>query len=160
MINLNPPPILEREYRHDLPDEMSYLTHDGKNAWISAKVRPGGHSNPAFLEWQDKVKLHEKVSQIEVAQLVGKPEEYAKADIKHGEETADFVIGGLFDTCVISWATNIANNGAEMTFDKEHFVALSKVRSAAIADFFAGLAEFVIRVGEFVAKADEDAAKN
>jgi hypothetical protein len=75
-------------------------------------------------------------------------------------EMGEMKLNSLYDACIISWDTNILNDGKAMKCNKENFMLLADVRIEEIINCFLDFSKYVEELGNFINKADEVTEKN
>lgn len=159
MLKLKKPNLSDMTFRREFPEHLAYLASDGP-AYIEIICRAGGYLNPKLQRLNDEIELHRNVRTFEMIEISKDRTKYAEASNKLAKEIGRMRFEAFYDACVVSWATNIENDGGPMPCDKDHFVALADVKIDEISNFFVEFARYVEDVTKFVAKADEETEKN
>lgn len=157
-MKLNQPKTSLGTYRRELPPDCDYLA-GGATAYIEAKCNPGGHLNAGLMAANDQIDLTRRVASLEASEKKDKAD-YAKAIDKAAREAGEARFAAIYEHCVVSWETNIHDDGKPMECNRANFLALAGVRHPAIVGAMTGFAQYVEDIGRFVREADGDAEKN
>lgn len=159
MLKLKTPNISEQQFRREFSDDVAYLADEGK-AYISITCRAGGYLNTKLQALQDNIELHRSVKTYEMVDYMKDRAKYAEMSNELAEEVGRMRFEAFYDACVVSWETNIQNDGKPMTCDKDHFIALAGVKIKEVSDYFVSFARYVDDLSNFIMKADEETEKN
>jgi hypothetical protein len=159
MLKLKKPKMSDMTYRREFSDELTFLSEEDKT-WIEIKCRAGGWANPDLVRLRDDIQTYRQAKSIESAKLIKDTAKYAEMSASTDKEVGRKLFEAIFDACVISWDTNIKNDGKAMHCDKDHFLALADIRINEISEYFMEFAKYVDELSNFRAEADGETEKN
>ena len=159
MLNLKKPQMSDMTFRREFSDELSFLS-DADATFIEIKCRAGGWANPELTKMRDDIQTYKQAKSLEAARELKDADKYAEMSAKTEREVGEKLFEAIYDACVISWATNIQNDGGKMKCDKDHFLALADVRINEISEYFMDFAKYVDDLSNFRAEADAVTEKN
>ena len=97
---------------------------------------------------------------MEVSEHFKDKKKYATEMANMSKELGEMKLHSLYDACVISWNTNILNNGKPMKCNKDNFMELAQIRIEEFVNYFVDFSKYVEELGNFINKADEVSEKN
>lgn len=159
MLNLKKPKMSDMTYRREFSDELTFLSDEDKT-WIEIQCRAGGWANPNLIKMRDDIQIFKQSKSIEVSKMISEPEKYAEISAKTDRQIGAKLFEAIYESCVISWNTNIQNNGKSMICDKDHFLALADVRIDELVQYFIDFATYVEDLSNFRAEIDGETEKN
>lgn len=159
MLKLKKPSMSDMTFEREFTDELAFLADKGK-AYISIKCRAGGWANPDLVRMRDDIQVWRQSKALSMASLAKEPEKYAEQSAAMEKEIGGKMFQAVYDCCVVSWATNIENDGKPMECNRDNFVALADVRISEIAEYFVDFARYVDDLGNFRSDMERQTAKN
>jgi len=125
-------------------------------AFIEIDARPAGQVNSAFMAAQEEIALAHAIRGEEIGDAA------TPAQIKTIREFGRDLIAVIFDTCVITWRTNLIDDetGQTLTCDRETFLALADVRIGAVSQVFVDFQQAIADAGKKVLQDTEATVKN
>jgi len=97
---------------------------------------------------------------LKATKMIDNEDKYTKFKFDSDKEVGKKLFEALYDTCVVSWETNIQNDGTKMKCDKEHFLELADVKINELSEFFMDWAKYVDELGNFRQEVEEETVKN
>ena len=97
---------------------------------------------------------------LKASKMVDDEDQYTRFKSESEKEVGKKLFEALYDTCVVSWETNIQNDGTKMVCDKAHFLALADAKINEISKFFMDWAKYVDELGNFRQEVEEETVKN
>jgi hypothetical protein len=158
MLNLSKPRMSDMTFKRELPNHLSYLSK-GKT-FISIRCRAGGYINTEWQKLNDEIDTQRQVKTMEVTDHFKDKKKYAQEMSNMSKELGEMRLHSLYDACIISWDTNILNNGKPMQCNRENFMELAQIRIEELVDYFLDFSKYVEEIGNFINKADEVTEKN
>lgn len=122
-------------------------------AFIEIDARPAGRINSAFMAAREEMTLAHML----------RPEAVTDAEkLIAAQAYGRDAMAAIYDTCVLSWRTNLIDDGtgATLTCDRETFLALADVRIAEVSDALRAFVEQAVAAGDRVIEETEAATKN
>jgi len=115
-------------------------------AYIEIDARPAGQINTAFMAARDEVTMAHRVRET--------PEEQRAFALDW--------IGAIYDTCVLSWRTNLIDDttGQVLTCDRPTFLELADVRVAEVAKAMLDFQAAILEAGQKIIDDTEATIKN
>lgn len=159
MLKLKQPSMSDMDFRREFSDDLSFLADKGK-AYISIKCRAGGWVNPDLVRLRDEIQVWRQSQALGMVSLTKEPEKYAKQNYQMEREVGSKMFSAVYDACVVSWETNIENDGKAMVTDKDHFIALADTAIPEISQYFVDFAKYVDDLANFRADLEGKAEKN
>ena len=158
MLNLSKPRMSDMTFKRELPDHLSYLS--GGKTFISIRCRAGGYINTELQKLMDEIDTKRQVKTMELSDYFKDKIKYANEMNIFSREMGEMKLNSLYDACIISWDTNILNDGKAMKCNKENFMLLADIRIEEIINCFLDFSKYVEELGNFINKADEVTEKN
>ena len=159
MLNLKKPQMSDMTFRREFTNDLNFLSETSAT-FIEIKCRAGGWINPELTKMRDDVQTYKQAKSLEAAKELKDAGKYAEMAAKTEREVGKKLFEAIYDACVISWDTNIQNDGGKMKFDKDHFLALADVRIDEISEYFMDFSKYVDDLSNFRAEADAVTEKN
>lgn len=125
-------------------------------------IRAGGLANQPYMAAREQLQMKVRVAEMVNEPLKADPKAYVDADTKAARQIAKDRFGAMYDTCVISWNTNItdAETGKPIPTTREAFLELCAAENTQVAAMIRQLEADTWVTGAAVIKADQDAIKN
>ena len=146
-------------FRRELPSNFDYLS-DGGTSWVAIECRAGGYLNADLQRLRDQIELKRQIKAMEVSEFAKDRGKYAALINSMSIEIGRMRFEAIYDACVVSWSTNIQDDGLPMVCDKDHFMELVGVKIEEMATIFLDFAVYIDQVAHFILKADEATIKN
>lgn len=159
MLKLKKPQLSDMVFESNFTPELDFLADKGKT-YISIKCRAGGWANPELTVKREQVQIYKEMESLKVAKMIEDEEKFTKYKAESDREIGKKLFDALYDTCVVSWETNIQNDGGKMKCDKEHFLLLADTGINELSQFFMDWAKYVDDLGNFRNEIDEETVKN
>lgn len=159
MLKLKQPLMSDMEFRREFSDDLSFLADKGK-AYITIKCRAGGWTNPELVRKKDEIQVWRQTKVLGMASIVDDPEKYAEQNAAIEKEIGQKMFAAIYESCVVSWDTNIQDDGGPMDKTLDKFMALADVRIKEISDYFVDFAQYVEEISNFRSDIDKATAKN
>lgn len=115
-------------FRRDLP---AYLA-GGEPCHIGIDGRAAGAINPAYMAGMEALTLKARAIDRK-ADRITDDDEFVRARSEGAKVVARDRLGVLYDACVISWQTNILDDGKPAACTRENFLALAEAKVPEIA---------------------------
>ena len=135
MLNLKKPQLSDMVFESNFTPELDFLADKGKT-YITIKCRAGGWANPDLTVKREEVAIFREMQSLRAAKLLEDENKFSKYKAESDKEVGKKLFEALYDTCVVSWETNIQNDGTNMKCDKEHFLELADVKINELSQFF------------------------
>jgi hypothetical protein len=145
--------------RDNLPVE---LADEGAEAcFIKIEARAAGPINPEYVSAIEDVSLNIRVMRAK-SEAKDDPEDRVRFEDKGVREAMRQRCAALYDSCVISWETNVADAGTDKPIapNRDNFLALFDVRIPEIADALSEFERECVEAGQIIADEDEETGKN
>ena len=97
---------------------------------------------------------------LKASKIMEDEAKYTKFKSDSDKEVGKKLFEALYDSCVVSWETNIQNDGAKMICDRDHFLALADAKIDEVSKFFMDWAKYVDELGNFRQEVEEETVKN
>ena len=159
MLKLKKPQLSDMVFESNFTPDMDFLADKGKT-YISIKCRAGGWANPDLTVKREQVQIYKEMESLKAAKMIEDEEKFTKYKAESDREIGKKLFDALYDTCVVSWETNIQNDGGKMKCDKEHFLLLADTGINELNQFFMDWAKYVDDLGNFRNELDEETVKN
>jgi len=159
MLKLKKPQLSDMVFESKFSPELDFLADKGKT-YITIKCRAGGWANPNLTAKREEVSVFKEMETLRSAKMLDNVDEYAKYKAESEKQIGKKLFEALYDSCVISWETNIQNDGIKMKCDREHFLLLADEKINELAQFFLDWANYVDELGNFRKQIDEETVKN
>lgn len=159
MLKLKKPQLSDMVFESNFTPELDFLADKGKT-YITIKCRAGGWANPDLTVKREEVAIFREMQSLRAAKLLEDENKFSKYKAESDKEVGKKLFEALYDTCVVSWETNIQNDGTNMKCDKEHFLELADVKINELSQFFMDWAKYVDELGNFRQEIEEETAKN
>ena len=158
MLNLSKPRMSDMTFKRELPKHLDYLSKE--TTFIEIRCRAGGYINTEWQKLNDEIDSHRQIRTMEVSEHFKDKKKYATEMANMSKELGEMKLHSLYDACVISWNTNILNNGKPMKCNKNNFMELAQIRIEEFVNYFVDFSKYVEELGNFINKADEVSEKN
>lgn len=158
MLNLSKPRMSDMTFKRELPKHLDYLSKE--TTFIEIRCRAGGYINTEWQKLNDEIDSHRQIRTMEVSEHFKDKKKYATEMANMSKELGEMKLHSLYDACVISWNTNILNNGKPMKCNKDNFMELAQIRIEEFVNYFVDFSKYVEELGNFINKADEVSEKN
>lgn len=145
-------------FKRELPKHLDYLSKE--RTFIEIRCRAGGYINTEWQKLNDEIDSHRQIRTMEVSEHFKDKKKYATEMANMSKELGEMKLHSLYDACVISWNTNILNNGKPMKCNKDNFMELAQIRIEEFVNYFVDFSKYVEELGNFINKADEVSEKN
>lgn len=145
-------------FKRELPKHLDYLSKE--TTFIEIRCRAGGYINTEWQKLNDEIDSHRQIRTMEVSEHFKDKKKYATEMANMSKELGEMKLHSLYDACVISWNTNILNNGKPMKCNKNNFMELAQIRIEEFVNYFVDFSKYVEELGNFINKADEVSEKN
>ena len=149
----------DMEFRREFSDDLSFLADKG-NAYITIKCRAGGWTNPELVRKKDEIQVWRQTKVLGMASIVDDAEKYAEQNAAIEKEIGQKMFAAIYESCVVSWDTNIQDDGKPIDKTQDKFMALADVRIKEISDYFIDFAQYVEEISNFRSDIDKATAKN
>lgn len=159
MLKLKKPQLSDMVFESNFSPELDFLADKGKT-YITIKCRAGGWANPDLTVMREQVVLYQEMQTLKATKMIDNEDKYTKFKFDSDKEVGKKLFEALYDTCVVSWETNIQNDGTKMICDKEHFLELADVKINELSEFFMDWAKYVDELGNFRQEVEEETVKN
>ena len=159
MLKLKKPQLSDMVFESNFSPELDFLADKGKT-YITIKCRAGGWANPDLTVKREQVVLYQEMQTLKATKMIDNEDKYTKFKFDSDKEVGKKLFEALYDTCVVSWETNIQNDGIKMKCDREHFLLLADEKINELAQFFLDWANYVDELGNFRKQIDEETVKN
>ena len=159
MLKLKKPQLSDMVFESNFSPDMDFLADKGKT-YISIKCRAGGWANPDLNVMREQVVLYQEMQTLKASKMMDDEDKYTKFKSQSEKEVGKKLFEALYDTCVVSWETNIQNDGTKMKLDKDHFIALADAKINELTQFFMDWAKYVEELGNFRQEVEEETVKN
>jgi len=159
MLKLKKPQLSDMVFESKFSPDMDFLADKGKT-YISIKCRAGGWANPDLNVMREQVVLYQEMQSLKASKMMDDEDKYTKFKSQSEKEVGKKLFEALYDTCVVSWETNIQNDGTKMKLDKDHFIALADAKINELTQFFMDWAKYVEELGNFRQEVEEETVKN
>ena len=159
MLKLKKPQLSDMVFESNFTPELDFLADKGKT-YITIKCRAGGWANPDLNVMREQVVLYQEMQSLKASKMMDDEDKYTKFKSQSEKEVGKKLFEALYDTCVVSWETNIQNDGTKMKCDKEHFLELADVKINELSEFFMDWAKYVDELGNFRQEVEEETVKN
>jgi len=159
MLKLKKPQLSDMVFESNFTPVLDFLADKGKT-YITIKCRAGGWANPDLTVMREQVALYQEMQTLKATKMIDNEDKYTKFKFDSDKEVGKKLFEALYDTCVVSWETNIQNDGTKMKCDKEHFLELADVKINELSEFFMDWARYVDELGNFRQEVEEETVKN
>jgi len=159
MLKLKKPQLSDMVFESNFTPELDFLADKGKT-YITIKCRAGGWANPDLNVMREQVVLYQEMQSLKASKMMDDEDKYTKFKSQSEKEVGKKLFEALYDTCVVSWETNIQNDGTKMKLDKDHFIALADAKINELTQFFMDWAKYVEELGNFRQEVEEETVKN
>lgn len=141
-------------FRADLP---AWLEPKGA-AFIEITARPMGRCNTAFMAARESAVLSHRMRTGDAPES----EVETVEQFQHKREFGREWMCAIYDTCVISWRTNLVDDetGAALACDRDTFIELADLRIAEIGKVFLDFQTALMEAGAKVIADTEATIKN
>lgn len=155
MLNLPRINLPEVSFRRILP---SYLA-GGKECFLEVAARAGGAINPAWHTEQEHLYLMASGRDRRADKIVDDAE-YAARNAENVRAVISARAALLYDTCVVSWSSNVMDDGKTIANTREKFIELCLAPVLEIALAVTDLQTAIIAAGQDAMAEVEASIKN
>lgn len=129
-------------------------------AFLKFVAKPASAQNPEFKAELDRLLASAKQKDIlrqKQYQRTDDLEEFVASGEEDARKTNLAVMKLNYDHCIVSWQTNIQNDGKDLESTKENFLALSEFAHPVVARIMARLKEDLTDFAKWQTEADQEA---
>lgn len=126
-------------------------------AFLEVIAKPAASQNTAFRTALDDIMHRAKVLDLTAQRRLerdGNEDAFVRANTEAQKWVQRAVAELQFDHCIISWATNIQNDGSDLEPTRENFVALAEFEHPEIRNLFSKMRADLGDFDQFSAEAD------
>lgn len=146
------PPV---QFRRVLPEWLG----PGGECYIEVDARAGGAINAAWSAAMEQLMIRARIMDRRIKDEPN-AETFVRTDHQNRLTVVKDTFGILYDTCVLSWRTNILDDGKPIEPSRANFLELAEVRVPEIAAAFMALRVEIMAAGAAVVEDDKGIIKN
>lgn len=143
------------QFKHALPEYLG----PGGECYIEVDARAGGAINAAWSAAMEQLMLRARIMDRKIKDEPDN-EAYVRTDHQNRLTVVKESFGIIYDTCVLSWRTNILDGDKPLETSRANFLELAEQRVPEIAAAFMALRKDIMAAGAAVVEDDKGIIKN